>query len=218
MINLKNFFMLKFMLVLGLGWATSAARAQTIVQLTEQIAFDAEKLASIKGTLQEMYKGYEDLKQGYTRIRDIARDNFNLHQAFLDALWVLSPAVRADPRLTGIIDTESRLIGNYKTAMSRVNSSQLWSPAELSYITGVFSSLLQRSVQVVEELTMLTTDNALRMSDAQRLTAIGRIDGEIKQELAFVERFDNELQIETARRNQAANDINALKSLYGLPD
>ena len=32
----------------------------------------------MKSTLQEMYKGYTTVQQGYTRIRDIAKDNFNL--------------------------------------------------------------------------------------------------------------------------------------------
>jgi AraC-like DNA-binding protein len=210
--------MLKIIFLASLGLATGSAHSQTIVQLTEQIALDAEKLASIKGTLQEMYQGYADLKQGYTRLRDIVKDNFNLHEAFLDALWILSPAVMGDPRLTEIFNTEIRLVADYKAATSRLSGGAIWSPEELTYITGTFSTLLQRSLQAVEELTMLTTDNELRMSDAQRLTAIGRIDSEIKQELAFMERFDNELQIEAARRNQEANDINTLKSLYGLPN
>ena len=210
--------MLKIIFLASLGLATSTAHSQTIFQLTEQIALDAEKLASIKGTLQEMYQGYADLKQDYTRIRDIVKDNFNLHEAFLDALWILSPAVRGDPRITEIIDTEIRLVADYKVATTRVSGSTIWSAEELTYITGTFSMLLQRSLQAVEELTMLTTDNELRMSDAQRLTALGRIDTGIKQELAFMERFDNELQIEAARRNQEANDINTLKSLYGLPN
>ena len=210
--------MLKFVFIATLGLATSTAHSQTIIQLTEQIALDAEKLASIKGTLQEMYQGYEDLQKGYTRIRDVVKDNFNLHEAFLDALWVLSPAVRGDPRLIEIFNTAIRIVADYRTATARLSGNAIWSPEELTYITGTFSALLERSLQAVEELTMLTTDNELRMSDAQRLTAIGRIDDEIKEELAFMERFDNELEVESARRNQEANDINTLKSLYGLPN
>ena len=67
--------MLKIIFLAGLGLATSSAHSQTIFQLTEQIALDAEKLASIKGTLQEMYQGYADLQQGYTRDRKSTRLN-----------------------------------------------------------------------------------------------------------------------------------------------
>jgi hypothetical protein len=191
-------------------------RAQSIADLAEELALDAQKLSSMKATLQEMYQGYTELKNGYTRIRDVVKDNFNLHEVFLDALWVLSPAVRNDPRLEEIINTEYRLVQVYQAATGRLSGQGVWTAQELGFITGTFSTLLQRSMQVVEELTMITTDNELRMNDAQRLQALGRIDTEIKDELGFMERFDQELAIEAARRGQESNDINTLKSMYGL--
>jgi len=205
---------LVFMTVLGLGMYS--VRAQSIVDLTEELALDAQKLSSMKATLQEMYQGYADLKTGYTRIRDIVKDNFNLHEAYLDALWVLSPAVRSDPRLQEIINTEYRIVQAYQAATGRLNGQPVWTAQELGYITDTFSTLLQRSLQVIEELTLITTDNELRMNDSQRLQAMGRIDTEIKDELSFMERFDQELAIEAARRGQESNDINTLKSIYGL--
>jgi hypothetical protein len=210
--------MLKLIFITLFGLMAPTARPQTIIQLTEQLALDAQKLASIKSTLQDMYRGYEDLQNGYTRIRDLAKDNFNLHEAFLDALWVLSPAVRGDPRLAEIVNTEYRIVAAYQAATTSIGSNPVWTAQELSYITGTFSALLSRSMQVVEELTMVSTDNELRMSDAQRLQSLDRMDSEIKEELTFMERFDNELAIEAARRNQESNDINTLKSLYGLPN
>ena len=210
--------MLKFVFTMVFGLALHMVRAQSIADLAEELALDAQKLSSMKATLQEMYQGYTELKNGYTRIRDVVKDNFNLHEAFLDALWVLSPAVRSDPRLQEIINTEYRLVQAYQAATGRLSGQSVWTTQELGFITGTFSTLLQRSLQVVEELTMITTDNELRMNDAQRLQALGRIDTEIKDELGFMERFDQELAIEAARRGQETNDINTLKSLYGLPN
>lgn len=200
------------------GLAISAAHGQSIVDLTEELALDAQKLSSMKSTLQEMYQGYTELKNGYTRIRDVVKDNFNLHEAYLDALWVLSPAVRNDPRLQEIVNTEYRIVQTYDAATGRLAGQGVWTGAELGFITGTFATLLQRSQQIVEELTMITTDDELRMNDSQRLQALGRIDTEIKDELAFMERFDQELAIEAARRGQESNDINTLKSIYGLPN
>jgi hypothetical protein len=210
--------MLKLLLLTVFGLATSAARPQSILDLTEQLAIDGEKLASMKATLQDMYRGYTELQQGYTRIRDVVKGNFNLHEAFLDALWIMSPAIRGDPRLVEIIDIEYRIVAAYKAATGRVGAQPVWTAQELGYITGTYSTLLQRTMAAIEELTMISTDNTLRMSDAQRLTALARIDAEVKGELGFLERFDAELSIEAARRTQESNDINTLKSLYGLPN
>src|ERR1700761_6198283 len=105
--------MLKLVFMAVFGLAMSAAHGQSIVDLTEELALDAQKLSSMKATLQQMYQGYTELKDGYTRIRDVVKDNFNLHEAFLDALWVLSPAVRSDPRLQEIINVEYRIVQLY---------------------------------------------------------------------------------------------------------
>jgi hypothetical protein len=208
--------MLKIWFMAAFGLAVSGANAQSIADLTEELALDAQKLSSMKATLQEMYQGYTELASGYTRIRDVVKNNFNLHEVYLDALWVVSPAVRNDPRMQEIITTMNRIVDVYEAAMGR--SSGAWTAGELSFITGTFALLLQRSLQEVDELTMITTDNELRMNDAERLQALGRIDTEVKSELSFMERFDQELRIEAARRGQESNDINTLKSIYGLPN
>jgi hypothetical protein len=210
--------MTKLILVLTLGLGSITGRGQSILDLTEQIAFDAQKLGSLKSTLQEMVQGYNQLKTGYTHIRDIARDNFNLHQAFLDALWVLSPAVRSDPRLTTIVNTTNRIVAEWRNGTARVSGTPLFTAQELNYITGTLSALMTRCNQDLEELAMVTTDNELRMSDDQRLQALDRIDSQLKAELSFLQQFNNSLALEAARRQKEAGDIHTLKRLYGLPD
>ena len=208
--------MLKIIFLLSLNLVALAGRPQTIADLTQQIGLDLQKLSSLKATLQDMYDGYETLKQGYTRIRDIVKDNFNLHEAFLDALWVVSPAVRGDPRLSEVLNTEYRIVAEYRVAMARIEGSRVFSVEEMAYVTGVLSGLLEKSTQAIEELTMVTADNTLRMSDDQRLDALGRIDTETRNELAFMQQMDNTVAVEAARRKKEANDIQTLKSLYGL--
>lgn len=209
--------MQKMLLILALGLLSMTGRSQSILDLTEQLAFDAQKLASLKSTLQDMYQGYTQLKTGYTRIRDIVKDNFNLHKAFLDALWVVSPSVRNDPRLTTILNTATRIVSEYRAGASRASGNPVFTASELAYITGTLSALLRRCNQALEELAMVTTDNGLRMSDDQRIQVLDRIDTETRAELGFLQQFNNTLALEAARRQKEAGDINTLKQLYGLP-
>ena len=210
--------MLKMIFILALGLVSVTVRSQSILDLTEQLAFDVEKLQSMKSTLQEMYDGYTELKTGYTHLRDIARDNFNLHKAFLDALWVVHPAVRDDPRLDEILNTTARIVGSWRQATARLSGNPVFTAQERDYITGTLSALLDRCSQALEELTLVATDNELRMSDAQRLASLDRIDAEVRSEAAFLQQFNNGVAVEAARRQREAGDINMLKKLYGLPD
>ena len=192
--------------------------AQSIADLLIQFELDKEKLSSMKNILQEMYQGYTELKQGYTHIRDIANGNFNLHAGFLDALLTISPAVQGDPRITTILNSEYAIISGYRTANTRWTTAGVFTGPELDYIISTYSALLQRCLQSVEELTMILTPDQLRMSDAERMQAIGRIDADTRAQLGIVQELDNTLSIQTAQRRKEAGDINTLKALYGLPN
>jgi hypothetical protein len=209
--------MAKILLVLSL-LSGYRGHAQSIADLLVELELDKEKLSSMKNTLQEMYQGYETLERGYTNIRDIAKGNFNLHQAFLDALWLISPAVREDPRITDILNREYSIVSGYQSANARWSASGVFTASELNYIVGRYSALLQRCLQSVEELTMVLTADELRMSDDERLQVIGRVDGETQAQLVMMQQLDNTLSIQTTQRLKEAGDINTLKLLYGLPN
>lgn len=209
--------MKKLLLLLALPATAFTGRSQSIPDLTEQLALDVQKLASIKSTLNEMIGSYDQLRSGYTHIRDIVRDNFNLHKSFLDALWILSPAVRSDPRLASLLNRTTNLITHWQRT-TRLGGSPFFTTQERSTITATLDALFQRCSQAIEELTLVTTDNELRMSDAQRLTAIDRIDAQVAAGEVFLQQFKDMLALEAARRGREANDITTLKALYGLPD
>lgn len=205
-------------IVLLLGCSTLPGRSQTIFELTEALAIDGEQLAVMRSTLQELVQGYDQLKNGFTHIRDIVKDNFNLHKTFLDALWVISPAVRGDPRMSRIVNMSSRIMAAYRRGGVLVAGSPLFSDPERSYINGTLSGVLGNCNQQLEELAMVSTDNTLRMSDDQRIEVLSRIDAEVRAELAYLQQFNDTLALEAARRQKEAGDLHILKLLYGLPD
>jgi hypothetical protein len=94
----------------------------------------------------------------------------------------------------------------------------VFSSQELAYILGTYSALLQRCLQSVEELTMVLTADELRMSDAERMAAIGRVQNDTRAQLTMMQGLDNTLSIQVAQRQREARDINSLKSLYDLPN
>jgi hypothetical protein len=193
-----------------------SARSQTIVQLTEQLSMDIEKLSELKAILQDMYTDYEVINKGYTEIKNIAEGNFNLHQLFLDGLWVVSPAVRNYPRVLTIINTEYSIVSEYKTAYNRYASDGHFTLSELNYLATTYGALFQRSLRAIGELTMVMTDNQLRMSDDQRLQAIDRVYVDITGQLGFLRRFNDQTSLQAIQRLKASNDLETLKKLYGI--
>jgi hypothetical protein len=219
-VTLKYNFMIthkKYLLILPITLLSFAnARSQTIAQLVEQLSLDVQKLTQLKTILSDMYKDYEVIDKGYTDIRNIAAGNFNLHKAFLDGLLLVSPAVRDYPRIIDILNAEYSIVTEYQAANNRFRADPHFTLSELNYLSDTYNALFQRSLKSIDELTMVTTDDQLRMSDSQRLQAIDRVYSEITAQLGFLRHFNNNTTIQAIQRAKAANDIGTLKSIYGI--
>jgi hypothetical protein len=203
-------------IVLMLFLSAGAAKAQSIEQLTVQLYLDVQKLSELKSILNDMYQSYKILDQGYTDIKNIAEGNFNLHQAFLDALLAISPTVRNYARIAEIISAEATIVREYKEAYSRFKADGHFTISELDYIGKLYSTIFNQSLKSIDELTMVVTANQLRMSDAERLAAIDRVYGDITGDLLFLRRFNNSTSVQAIQRARAAGDISTLQKIYGI--
>jgi hypothetical protein len=209
---MKRGILIGVMLLLFAG----GGRAQSIVQVSEQLALDVEKLAELKGILKDMYTAYTIIDKGYTDVKNIVEGNFNLHKAFLDALLAVSPAVQDYSKIERIISAESQILAEYKAASRQVAGSGRFSISELAYMNGVYANLLNRSAACVSELVMLLTADELRMSDAERLEGIDRVDADINSQLRLLKMFDSGLAVQAGLRAREAGDIGSVRGIYGI--
>jgi hypothetical protein len=210
-------------LLLGLGvgiclWLPGAARAQSLADDITQLTMDYEKLSQMKKILTDMYTAYTVLSKGYDDIKNIAQGNFNLHQAFLDGLLAVSPVVKDYAKVARIINNEAELVVEYKAASKYFQSNGHFTAAELDYFNTLYGNLFNGSLKNLDELAMVITANQLRMSDAERLAAIDRIDRDMGDKLNFLRAFNNGGAIQAGQRSIEQNDVNTMKSLYGLPN
>jgi hypothetical protein len=209
--------MRKKLVVLGmilLGWS-GVARSQSITQLLTQLELDVQKLTELKTILNDLYTSYSVLDKGYSAIRDIAQGNFSLHKAYLDGLLAISPTVSGYYRVAEIIQNEITIVSEYKAAYRAWSAGGHFSTAELNYISQVYAALLSKSEQCLDALAMVVTADQLRMSDADRLGTIDRIDTDIGSQLNHLRQFNNSTALQAAQRAQEAGDLQTIKSLYG---
>jgi hypothetical protein len=194
--------------------ALPKAKAQISTgQDIQQLLLDIEKLTQFKAILGDLESGYTILTQGYAEVRDISQGNFNLHSAFLNSLMAVSPEVRKYGRIADIITNQASIISEYKAAWKQANASGHFNASELLYVNGVFTSLLNQSVDNLTNLANILTANTLRMSDAERLQAIDHLYGDTQNKLVFLRHFDSELAILSVQRQKEQNDANTLNHL-----
>lgn len=191
---------------------------QVVAQSTEiqQLLLNVEKLAQLKKILSNMKKGYEIVSTGYNTIKDISKGNFNIHQAFLDGLMQVSPTVKKYKRIAEIITYQTQLVKEYKSAFRRFDASNLFNTNEIRYMNNVYTKLFNKSLQNLEELTMVITPGKLRMSDDERINAIDRIYNDLADKLVFLRTFNKENNVLAVQRGREMVDTKVSKKLNGL--
>jgi len=190
--------------------------AQSVADDIQQLLLDVEKLSQLKQILTQTYQEYKVLQQGYEKIKGLSEGTFSLHKAFLDGLLDVNPAVRSYNKVGDIIDKESNLLKGYQTASSQFRTNRLFTTEELEGFSANYGFFLQRGQKAVDELSMVMTDGGLRMSDAERLSAIDRIDRDMTRQLNLFHSFNNGISLLAAQRARAAGDIGTVKRLYGI--
>ena len=169
----------------------------------------------MKSILQEMYKGYQILTGGYNTIKDLAQGNFNLHNTFLNSLLSINPSIKNYVRVADIIQAQSSLVSEYKKAQQQFTQSGMFTAGEMNYVASVYSNLVDKSLDNLEELVMVLTDNSLRMSDAERLSAIDRLYGDMQDKVNFLRDFNSKTAALGQQRQHKLNDNTTLYSLFG---
>lgn len=203
-------------LFLCLAFSTSWINVTAQSAEAQQLLLNVEKLAQFKKILSNMKKGYEVVSKGYNNIKDISKGNFNLHDAFLNALLQVSPAVKKYKRIGDIVICQSQIIKEYRAAFNRFKVSNLFTASETKYMEQVYDNLFNKSLQNLNELTIVITAGKLRMSDDERIAAIDRIYDEITDKLVFLRSFNNEGNILAVQRGREMVDTKLSQKLNGL--
>lgn len=198
-----------------LCWIATSRPASAQATELAQLALNIEKLAQFKQILSDLKKGYEILTGGYNTIKNISEGNFKLHQAFLDGLMEVNPAVKKYKRVGDIIDYQLRLVKEYKAAFNRFKQTGWFKPDEIDYMGKVYGKLVNESLEGLDDLLVVITANKLRMSDEERLTAIDNIYKDMGEKLRFLRRFNDQAEVLSLQRAREMKDVKTLKGMYG---
>ncbi len=206
--RIQLLFLLPYLLILGI----QPVKAQE--DEAAQLLLNVAKLSQLKQIMVDLEKGYATLKQGYSQIENLAEGNFNLHETFLNSLLQVSPSVKNYHKVAEIIRYQLKLIKDYKVAFQYFKGSGQFTQTEISYLSTVYENLFQKSLQQLDELSLVLTAGKLRMSDKERLEAIDRIHLDMEDKVHFLSSFNQETQILAGNRLKAKNELNGVWSLF----
>ncbi|MFY0255301.1 TerB family tellurite resistance protein [Chitinophaga sp. 30R24] len=181
-----------------------------------QLALNLEKLTQFKQILSDLKKGYEILSGGYKTINDISEGNFQLHKLFLDGLMQVNPSIKQYRHIADIVNYQVLLVEEYKQAINSSKSTGVFNPNEIEYMSRVYARLFDASIQNLDDLFTVITENKLRMSDEERLSAIDKIYFDMEDKLTFLRHFNNSNSVLSLQRLKEQKEVERMKAFEGI--
>lgn len=214
--NCSYLLVLMLTTVMLAGSSMTGAKAQSAE--VQQLLLDVTKLSQFKQILTDLKTSYEILDKGYNTIKNIASGNFSLHEAFIDGLLLVNPALAKYRRVADIISDELRLVSRYKQAYAYFKTSGRFRAAELNYMIRVYKNLVDKSLDNLNALTTVLTAGKLRMSDDERITEINRLYKDTHRMLAAMLDFNNKVAGLARQRSGVVKEAAGALRLQGLDE
>ncbi|MBN9384782.1 MAG: hypothetical protein J0H74_28770 [Chitinophagaceae bacterium] len=147
------------------------------------------QLTALKGYAVTIEKGYRIAEDGLHLVQDIKSGEFGLHKVFFRSLKTVGEGVLQSPAL----EEASRLIEAIDRAFAQaipacVSSGGI-STNELQYIQELQQNLSGRCRDDRQALQVLTTDEALSMTDGERISRINDIRTALRIRYSEVKNF-----------------------------
>lgn len=200
-----------FFIVLCLS---TGARAQFFNQNGGMRKAQIRQLALLKTYAGYVGKGYDILKDGVSTFRKIKNGEFDLHRDFFGALEKLNPRIRNYSRVKDIITMQQELLAECRDGPDRLRKSGQFSTAEIGFLLRLHDGLLAAVQQSVADLDLALKENALKLSDDERLQRIVAIYKTVCGHYAFAIGFSKEAQLLAVQRQQDQGENKTLMELF----
>jgi hypothetical protein len=193
--------------------------AQTTAEWLSQTATQKKylilQITALQNYIGYLEKGYSIARTGLSTIANIKNVHLSLDKDFFASLQTINPLIGNDKRATHSELIAIAIEHARASAMISCSKNSYFTSAELGYINKVFTSVLDNSKQLIDDLKMVLSLGVFKMADNEREHRIDIIYNEMQDNYAFAERFKNECLIMAQQRVHEQKDTQLLGQLYG---
>ena len=201
-----------------MGFSAHNAAAQLVVT-----APALEVISGIQTGLQNTMKGLSSAanvlvkagvkEQELTKV--FSEKNLQLAKTWYDGLLQVSSAVRTYRRVQSVFEKQGRIIQTYSTAIETLRQSPYIRPEQLADMTAVYTKMLTESANTLSDLQTIVSPAMLKMTDAERMRFIDKLDVKITDQLGLINYFTQRNLVQMHLAEQKAQDAQALNALIG---
>lgn len=139
-----------------------------------------------------------------------------LYKDYYEELQKVKAIVSYYKRIKEITGKQVRLVEEYKRAWGLFKQDKHFTADELSYMSSVYSGILDESVKNLDQIFMVINSFQTQMNDAKRLEIINAAADRIDVNYNDLKMFNQQGIVMSLQRAKAQNDVDVVKKLYGL--
>lgn len=191
---------------------------EALKKIIKAIDLEVQKLQNKTIALQNAEKQIENTlsKTKLKEISDWANKQRELYKKYYDELVKVKSAIAPFQKVKHIIERQQELVEEYNHAFSLFKQDSHFSPQEISYMSGVYTGILNESVRNMKELALVINSFSTQMSDGKRLEMIDNIADKIEKNFNVLRGFNSQNIGISLQRSRSDGDREHIQNLYGI--
>ncbi|WP_129715506.1 conjugal transfer protein TraI [Pedobacter sp. SYP-B3415] len=149
-------------------------------------------------------------------IADWTEKQRTLYSEYYEELWKVKSMISYYSRVKELTERQISLVDEYQWAWGLIKKDKNFSANELLAMQQVYSGILERSIQNLDEVLLVVSSFKTQMSDAERLEVIFRAAEAIQENLSDLKQLNRANAQVSLARAKSLEEVTKLKELYGL--
>lgn len=192
--------------------------SSTVGKVIRAIDLEVQRMQNKTIWLQSAQKALENqLSQlKLTEISDWSQKQKDLFGSYYQELWDIKTAIAYYSKISELTQKQVALVNSYNQAWVLIKNDKHFTANELTYMSGVYSGILQASVNDLDQLLNIIHANKTQMPDAGRMEIINTTADHMDTNYSDLQKFNSENELLSLGRAQDENEVETLKKYYGI--
>ena len=168
--------------------------------------------------LQNAQKAIENTmsKLKLDQISDWVEKQRKLYADYFDELSKVKEAIATYHRVKDIIDKQTALVNEYKSAWALFRQDDNFTPDEISYMGNVYTGILNESIKNLDQVFLVINAFATQMTDAKRIEIIDHAADAVDDNLTDLRQFNDQNKMLSFQRAAERGDVEVVKKFMGF--
>jgi hypothetical protein len=192
--------------------------SSTVGRVIRAIDLHVQSLQNQTIWLQNAQKALENQlsKLKLTEISDWSQKQKDLFSSYYQELWQIKTSIAYYSRISEMTQKQVALVNSYKQAWNLLKADKHFTADELTYMSDVYSGILQESVKDLDQILLVINPNKTQMPDAKRMEIINKSADHMDSNYNDIQQFNNQNEILSLQRASDENEVITLKKYYGI--